>query len=103
MPMGGRDRETVMLLPNKMNMVISWNSSKQELVKLPLYNIIGWELTQRNSDCPEEGIKMVVVTTYLPTILLLMTTYVTNFFQPEFFEAALGTNLTTILMMQLSS
>ena len=107
--MAGRDLETVMLLPNKMNMRLSRNSSNQEPVELPLFNIIRWELTQRNSDCPEEGIRMVTVlrrkpwrevfTTYLPTILLIMTTYVTTFFKPQFFEAALGANLTTMLMM----
>ena len=107
--MGGRDLETVMLTPHKMNMRLSRNSSNQEPVELPLFNIIRWELTQRNSDCPEEGIRMVAVlrrkpwrevfTTYLPTILLIMTTYVTTFFKPQFFEAALGANLTTMLMM----
>ena len=40
-----------------------------------------------------------VFTTYLPTILLIMTTYVTTFFKAQFFEAALGANLTTMLMM----
>ena len=111
MTMGGRDQETVMLLPHRMNMNmrLSRNSSNQEPVELPLFIIIRWELTQRNSDCPEEGIRMVAVlrrkpwrevfTTYLPTILLIMTTYVTTFFKPQFFEAALGANLTTMLMM----
>ena len=109
MTMGGRDLETVMLLPHRMNMRLSRNSSSQEPVELPLFNIIRWELTQRNSDCPKEGIRMVTVlrrkpwrevfTTYLPTILLIMTTYVTTFFKPLFFEAALGANLTTMLMM----
>ena len=107
--MGGRDLETVMLLPHRMNMRLSRNSSNQEPVELPLFNIIRWELTQRNSDCPKEGIRMVAVlrrkpwrevfTTYLPTILLIMTTYVTTFFKPQFFEAALAANLTTMLMM----
>ena len=109
MTMGGRDQETVMLLPHKMNMRLSRNSSNQEKVELSLFNIIRWELTQRDSDCPEEGIRMIAVlkrkpwrevfTTYLPTILLIMTTYVTTFFKPQFFEAALGANLTTMLMM----
>ena len=107
--MGGRDMETVMLLPHRMNMRLRRNNSNQEPVELPLFNIIRWQLTQRNSDCPEEGIRMVAVlrrkpwrevfTTYLPTILLIMTTYVTTFFKPQFFEAALGANLTTMLMM----
>ena len=107
--MGGREQETVILLADRLNMRLSRNSSNQEPVELPLYNIIGWELVKRNMDCPEEGIRMVVVlrrkpwrevfTTYLPTILLMITTYVTTFFKPEFFEAALGANLTTMLMM----
>ena len=98
-----------MLQPHRMNMRLSRNNSNQEPVDLPLFNIIRWELTQRNSDCPKEGIRMVAVlrrkpwrevfTTYLPTILLIMTTYVTTFFKPQFFEAALGANLTTMLMM----
>ena len=109
MTMGGREQETVMLRPHRMIMRMSRNSSNQEPVDLPLYNIIGWELTQRNMDCPEEGIRMIVVlrrkpwrevfTTYLPTILLMIATFITTFFKPEFFEAALGVNLTTMLMM----
>ena len=107
--MGGRDQETVNLLPHKMNMRLSRNSSNQEPVELPLFNIIKWELTKRNKDCPKEGIRMVAVlkrkpwrevfTTYLPTILLILTTFVTTFFKAQFFEAALGANLTTMLMM----
>ena len=107
--MGGRDLETVLLLPHRMNMKLSRNSSNQEPVDLPLFNIISWELTQRNMDCPKEGLRMIVVlrrkpwrevfTTYLPTILLIMTTYLTTFFKHQFFEAALGANLTTMLMM----
>ena len=109
MKMGSRDMDTVLLLPHKMNMRLSRNNINQEPVDLPLFNIIRWELTQRNSDCPEEGIRMIlwlrrkfwreVITTYLPTILLMLTTYLTTFFKPEYFEAALGVNLTTMLMM----
>ena len=109
MTMGSRDLRTVMLVPNMMNMRLSKSNINQEPVELPLFNIISWKLTQRNEDCPEEGIRMVAVlrrkpwrevfTTYLPTILLIMTTYVTTFFKAQFFEAALGANLTTMLMM----
>ena len=110
MTMGGRDLKTVMLLPHRMIMRLSPSNDPQlDPVDLPLFYITGWELTQRNSDCPEEGIRMVitlkrkflreVITTYLPTILLMITTFITTFFKPEFFEAALGVNLTTMLMM----
>ena len=110
MTMGRRDLKTVLLLPKIMNMKLSTsNDPHVDPVDLPLFTIIGWQLTQRNSDCPEEGIRMIAVirrkpwrevfTTYLPTTLLILTTYVTTFLKSQFLEAALGANLTTMLMM----
>ena len=109
MTMGGRDMETVLLQADRMNMRLSKNNTNQEPVDLPLFNIIRWSLAQRNADCPKEGIRMIVMlrrkpwrdllTTYLPTILLMLTTYITTFFKPQFFDAALAANLTTMLMM----
>ena len=110
MTMGGRDLETVILVPHRINMRLSPSNDPQlDPVNLPLFYIIGWNLTNRNNDCPDEGIRMIVVlrrkfwreviTTYLPTILLMVATFITTFFKPEFFEAALGVNLTTMLMM----
>ena len=40
-----------------------------------------------------------LLTTFLPTILLMIITFATTFFKPFFFEAALSVNLTTMLMM----
>ena len=40
-----------------------------------------------------------MMTTYFPSILLMMITYATTFFKPFFFEAALSVNLTTMLVM----
>ena len=40
-----------------------------------------------------------VLTTYLPTILLLGITYCTTFFKAFYFEAALTVNLTVMLVM----
>ena len=58
---------------------------------------------------PEKGIMMEMrfkrkvmsemMTTYLPSILLMMITFATTFFKPFFFEAALSVNLTTMLVM----
>ena len=55
------------------------------------------------------GVLMVVVfkrritnellTTYLPSLLLILTTYATTFFKPFYFEAAVTVNLTTMLVM----
>ena len=44
-----------------------------------------------------------LLTTFLPTILLIMITFATTFFKPFFFEAALSVNLTTLLMMTTMS
>merc|ERR1712213_236554 len=40
-----------------------------------------------------------MMTTYFPSVLLMMITYATTFFKPFFFEAALSVNLTTMLVM----
>ena len=40
-----------------------------------------------------------MMTTYLPSVLLILITYATTFFKPYFFEAALSVNLTTMLVM----
>merc|ERR1711994_573556 len=40
-----------------------------------------------------------MLTTYLPSALLLMITFATTFFKPFFFEAALSVNLTNMLVM----
>ena len=58
---------------------------------------------------PRKGVKMTIkmkrkitsemMTTYFPSLLLMMITYATTFFKPFFFEAALSVNLTTMLVM----
>ena len=40
-----------------------------------------------------------MMTTYLPSALLIAITFATTFFKPFFFEAALSVNLTTMLVM----
>ena len=40
-----------------------------------------------------------LLTTYLPTLLLLTVSYATPFFKPVFFEASLTVNLTIMLVM----
>ena len=40
-----------------------------------------------------------MLTTYLPTLLLLIITYATTFFKPIYFEASLTVNLTIMLVM----
>ena len=62
-----------------------------------------------SSDSVNDGVQMEItfkrrltnelLTTYLPTILLLGITYSTTFFKPFFFEAALTVNLTVMLVI----
>merc|ERR1711940_431274 len=62
-----------------------------------------------NTSLPIQGVSMEIkfkrkimsemMTTYLPSMLLMMITYATTFFKPFFFEAALSVNLTTMLVM----
>merc|ERR1711888_178353 len=40
-----------------------------------------------------------MMTTYLPSILLILITYATTFFKTFYFEAALTVNLTTMLVL----
>ena len=40
-----------------------------------------------------------LLTSYLPSILVLVIVYATNFFKPFFFEAIVATNLTSQLVL----
>ena len=71
-----------------------------------LFNIIGRSLVESDS---KKELRMTIVmkrkimsemmTTYFPSLLLMMITFATTFFKPFFFEAALSVNLTTMLVM----
>ena len=62
-----------------------------------------------NTSLPRKGVSMEIkfkrkimsemMTTYLPSMLLMMITYATTFFKPLLIEAALSVNLTTMLVM----
>ena len=76
-----------------------------ETLDMTLFVIKKWNL----SSVDNGELKMTIVlkrkimnemmTTYLPSILLMLITYATTFFKPYFFEAALSVNLTTMLVM----
>lgn len=95
------DVKTIQLLPKEIFM-----KSKTELTT---YVITHWELRYNNVSDKERGLQMEIVlkrrimnellTTYLPSILLILITYATTFFKPFYFEAALTVNLTTMLVM----
>ena len=74
-----------------------------------MYVITKWSLEYRNRESPEEGIQMKLIlkrriinellTSYLPSILLIFISYSTTFFRPFYFEASVTVNLTTMLVM----
>ena len=99
MVLGRADGNNVVLAPDQLSM---WQDADLNLFVITESRLVQW-------DYPKEGAKMVmklkrkikseIMTTYLPSILLMMITYATTFFKPFFFEAALSVNLTTMLVM----
>ena len=95
------DLNIVKLVPNKITM--------KESLDLTLFKVKSWSLEYIYETSEIEGIwvKMdlqrkvmnELLTTFLPSILLMIITFATTFFKPIWFEAALSVNLTTMLMM----
>ena len=91
------DHKTVSLFANQV-----WMKESKDLTMFVIQN---WTLKTTAS----RGVRMTSVlkrkimnemmTTYLPSVLLILITYSTTFFKPYFFEAALSVNLTTMLVM----
>merc|ERR1711953_867468 len=78
----------------------------EQKADMNLFNIVASRLIAYNS---KKELRMTIVmrrkimsemmTTYFPSLLLMMITFATTFFKPFFFEAALSVNLTTMLVM----
>ena len=93
------DEKTVSLLPGNLDMT--------QPKDMTLFTITSYIL--QNASHPKTGIQMKItmkrkimsemMTTYFPSLLLMMITYATTFFKPFFFEAALSVNLTNMLVM----
>ena len=92
-------KKSVRLIPSNLTM--------SQSLDMTLFCITEYVL--ENSISPKGGIRMAIrmkrkilsemMTTYFPSLLLMMITYATTFFKPFFFEAALSVNLTTMLLM----
>ena len=95
-----RDQKSVTLVPSHLAI--------EQPLDMTLFTITNYVLVNA-TDPPRKGIKMAItmkrkimsemMTTYFPSLLLMMITYATTFFKPFFFEAALSVNLTTMLVM----
>ena len=101
MMVGSLDSETVALVPGQLKMM--------QGTDMTLFQITNYALVLRDNENPGKGVKMVIVmkrkiasemmTTYFPSLLLMLITFATTLFKPFFFEAALSVNLTTMLVM----
>ena len=99
MVLGNTDANRVQLLAEEL---IVEQESHMNLFYITGYNLV-------NTSHPRKGVSMEItfkrkimsemMTTYLPSVLLMIITFATTFFKPIFFEAALSVNLTTILVM----
>ena len=93
------DGKSVVLLP--------LHKTIRQSPDMVLFTITDYDLV--SAPFAGEGIRMTItmkrkimsemMTTYFPSLLLMMITYATTFFKPFFFEAALSVNLTTMLVM----
>ena len=69
-----------------------------------MFTIIGLRLVNRKEQVHmminlKRKIQTELLTTYLPTLLLLAITYATTYFNAEYFEASVTVNLTIMLVM----
>ena len=87
--------------------LVPLNLTMEEKLSMTLFSITDFKLTDATDQ--SKGIQMKLklkrkimsemMTTYFPSLLLMMITFATTFFKPFFFEAALSVNLTTMLVM----
>ena len=76
---------------------------------MTLFQITHQELYYKNASNTEQGLQMLIrlkrkimsemMTTYFPSILLMLIPFATTIFKDEYFEASLSVNLTTMLVM----
>ena len=95
------DRLSIRIIPKDIKMY-----GKIELTQ---YIIKTWVFTFKNESNHADGVNVVlklkrrivneVLTTYLPSFIMLIIVYSTNFFKPFFFEAIVTVNLTSLLVL----
>ena len=78
-------------------------------VLLPQYHVTSWKLMYRNMSRPSSGILVTItlkrrivnelLTSYLPTTIILVIVYCTNYFKMSHFNTALTINLTSMLVL----
>ena len=99
MDVSSLENKTVCLLPHHLEVT--------QPADMTLFTIAKSVLVEHN--LTQTGIRMTItmkrkimsemMTTYFPSLLLMLITFATTFFKPYFFEAALTVNLTNMLVM----
>ena len=94
------------MISNKLGKPKSFWDLKDEDKDLTMFTITNLNLTrEENRNMVSMAIKLKrkmvteLLTTYLPTILLLLITFTTIFFDKDLFGDAIAVNLTTMLVM----
>ena len=95
------ERWTLSLQPDSLSVLAE--------TELTQYLMTTWRLGLKDEQRQEDGVIMEVLfkrrlmneilTTYLPSTLLILITYSTTFYHDFYFEAAVTVNLTTMLVM----
>ena len=93
------DRETMHLIPENLTMIQSRDMTLFTVTSLVLQKASPSKTGIQMKITMKRKIMSEMMTTYFPSLLLMMITYATTFFKPFFFEAALSVNLTTMLVM----
>ena len=90
-------------------LMMNKDSEAKNFSQLGFHDLIMFTITNIRIENTAEQVHMVIslkrkiltelLTTYLPTLLLLIVSYATTFFKPIYFEASLTVNLTIMLVM----
>ena len=99
MSVGSGDLAYVALHPDKINLNQSGELTQFSIIERTLDYAPASKTGLRMRIKLKRKITSEMMTTYFPSLLLMMITYATTFFKPFFFEAALSVNLTTMLVM----
>ena len=93
-------------MSNKMGKPKSFRNLEDEDKDLTMFSITNLTLAKdKHAGLVSMAIKLKrkvvteLMTTYLPTILILIIVYTTNFFKAFFFEAVVTVNLTALLVL----
>ena len=99
--MKGIEEQSLMFVPKTVEMMSE--------TLLAQYQVMSWKLTYRNASRPGSGILMTLklkrrvvnelLTSYLPTTIILLIVYCTNYFKTSHFNTALTINLTSMLVL----